>query len=107
MRKSTKVSLSITTGMALVLSGCGSSDEASDDTYQAVCVDRATNIRMDDNQCDDDGDDRGGYGWYYYPMYHSYPAYGSSVSGGSYAKPRSGNYVLGGASRTGCRSPSS
>ena len=96
MRRSTQVSLSITAGMALALSGCGSS--VPDNSYQAVCVDRSTNKRIDDRDCDRG---YGGYGWYYYPMYSQYAGVGQTVSGGSYAAPRSGNYVRGGASRTG------
>ncbi len=98
MRKSRAVPLSITAAMAFALSGCGSA-EPDDDSYQAVCVDQNTQMRVNDDDCGDDEDGSGYYGWYYFPMGSSYSSYGSRVSGGSYARPKS--YVLGGAPRSG------
>jgi hypothetical protein len=87
---STTVALGLGIGMALTLAGCGE-DEPD---HSAVCVDEATQVRVDDDRCD--GDDHRGFVWFYYPIHVSAPAVGSTVKGtaGTYAKPAGGYSVV-------------
>jgi hypothetical protein len=87
---STAVTLGVGIATALTLAGCPKSEE--EPTHSAVCVDEATQLRVDDDRCDDD--DHHGHVWFYYPLHTSAPPVGSTVSGtaGSFTKP-AGSYT--------------
>ena len=94
-------SVAITLGavplLATGLTGCGSDDDDYD--YSAVCVDQATQQRVDDDECDDDGRD-GVHGWYFIPVGFYAGGIGQRVGGGSFATP-SGSHIKGGVPKTG------
>lgn len=80
--RSTAVGLSVTAIMATTLTGCATSAD-----YAAVCVDPATQTRVDDDQCTDDGDwdgTSGGFYWYYLGATRRIPGIGATVSGGTW-----------------------
>ncbi|WP_426244473.1 hypothetical protein [Nocardioides sp. LHG3406-4] len=80
--RSTGVSLGVTALMAAGLTGCASSPD-----YAAVCVDPQTDQRVDDGQCDDDGNSTGagtGFFWYFLGASSRVPAVGGTVSGGTF-----------------------
>jgi hypothetical protein len=60
-----------------------------DPDYQAVCADPQTGVRVDDEQCDDDGGSSGlrGFGWYYLGRGSRAVATGAKVTGGSFLAP--------------------
>lgn len=67
---------------------------------QGVCVDKTSNVRVDDDDCDD-GSAGGSHGWYYIPNGSRAPAVGQSTSGqGSFATP-SGSFAKGGVAADG------
>jgi hypothetical protein len=73
------------------------SDEPDYD-YAAVCVDKATQTRVDDDQCDDDhtasGSGSGGArGWYYVARGDRVPAVGQLAAGGTSTPPFDGRSV--------------
>ncbi|CAA9379784.1 MAG: hypothetical protein AVDCRST_MAG32-1448 [uncultured Nocardioides sp.] len=99
--RSSSVALGITAVMASNLTGCASAEESPD--YAAVCVDPETKERVDDDQCDDDGDYNGvggGFFWYYLGASSRFPAVGSTVTGGTFSTPR-GSIQRGGLPSTG------
>ena len=65
-RKSAAVVLGVTALLAPSLSACSSDDEVDN---QAVCVDRTTQERVDDERCDPDDEANVGVGglffWYF------------------------------------------
>ena len=80
--RSASVSLGITAVMASSLTGCATSAD-----YAAVCVDPATEQRVDDDQCDDDSDYNGGgsgFFWYYLGARTLIPAVGQTATGGTF-----------------------
>ena len=93
-------SVAITLGavplLATGLTGCGSDDD--DAEYSAVCVDRVTEQRVDDDECDDDNDRA--HGWYFFPVGVYAGGIGQRVSGGSYTTP-SASHVKGGVPKSG------
>lgn len=62
-----------------------SRDDPDPPDYQQICVNEETNIRVDDDACDDDGG--GPFVWYYIPYHLSAPPVGSVASGGSRLRP--------------------
>jgi hypothetical protein len=81
--RSSSVALGITAMMASTLTGCGS--ESAD--YAAVCVDPETQVRVDDDQCDDDREYNGvggGFFWYYLGASSRVPAVGTAATGGTF-----------------------
>lgn len=91
-KKSRLVTLGFTVALAAAVAGCAEEPEPE---YSRVCVDQATNVRLEDERCGDD-DNNGGSGghWYFYPRgSYKAPAVGSHVTGnyGSYTKPASGS----------------
>lgn len=84
-RRSASVTLGIAAVLAATLSGCsaGADDDVEYD-YGAVCADRQTELRVND---DDDCDDRGSYAWYYIPTGLRAAAIGERVSSGSFDPP--------------------
>ena len=105
-RKSAAVFLGVTALLAPSLSAC-SSDEADN---QAVCVDRTTQERVDDDRCDRNDEANVGVGglffWYFLATRGGlfFPAVGQRVSGGSYAVP-AGTHVRGGVPKAGGNVP--
>ena len=107
-RKSAAVVLGVTALLAPSLSACsGGGDEPEN---QAVCVDRTTEERVPDEQCDPDDEANIGVGgiffWYFLATRAGgfFPAVGQRVSGGTYTVPR-GTYTRGGVPRTGGNVP--
>lgn len=109
-RKSAAVPIGILAATA-VLTGCGS-DEPQ---YQGVCIDRATETRLPDEDCGpedegegEDGDDDGdghSFFWMSTSGGRSYPSVGSKLTGdhkrgSSYARP-STSYTRGGVPKAG------
>ena len=98
-RRSQAVALGITAVLAAGLSGCGSDAEYD---FAGVCVDKQTQVRVDDEQCDDNNTvyRSGGYGWYFIPLGTSAASVGSRVTGGTYSDPGT-SASRGGVSRSG------
>jgi hypothetical protein len=99
-RKSAAVMLGVTALLAPSLTACsGGGDEDVDN--QAICVDRNTEQRVPDEQCDpDDGPNIGVGGiffWYFLATRGGafFPAIGQRVSGGTFSPP-GGSYRRGG-----------
>jgi hypothetical protein len=77
----------------------GAFDSGTD--QQGVCVDRTTDVRVDDDVCDDDGTG-GSHGWYYIPSGSRAPAEGQAISGqGSFSEPRGQSFTKGGVAADG------
>lgn len=73
----------------LVLVGCGSAKEE----YQAICMDPVTQIRLDDDACDEDDDDGYlGYPWVFLRKGSNIPQIGRQMPKGSYVNsvPKNG-----------------
>jgi hypothetical protein len=104
-RKSAAVVLGVTALLAPSLAACGSDDEVDN---QAVCVDKNTQERVDDDQCDPDDYENHGSGvgsaflWYFIgsQVGRGFPAVGQRVSGGTYTVP-SGSVARGGVPKAG------
>jgi len=107
-RKSAAVVLGVTALLAPSLSACSAGDEESEN--QAVCVDRTTEQRVSDEQCDPDDEANVGIGgiffWYFLATRGGafFPGIGQRVSGGTYSVPR-GTYTRGGVPRAGGNVP--
>lgn len=108
MKKSAKVALGVTAAVA----GVGgivalAATEEQEPTQAAVCVDKNTNERLDDGQCD--GNHHGGHfpAWYFIPFGYSAPRLGAPVSGGSFNTPQGTSYVTGGVPAAGGKVDSS
>ncbi len=82
-RRSASVTIGVTAVLVTTLSGCSGDEEDYD--YGAVCADRQTEQRVEDDSCAEGGS----YGWYYIPTGSLAPAVGESVSGGSFNEPAS------------------
>ena len=96
--RSVAVTLGVVPLLAAGLTSCGS-DEQYDSN--AVCVDQTTQVRVDDDRCDDDRTSAGGgFGWYFIPVGIYAGGIGQRVGGGSFARP-SGSYITGGVPREG------
>ena len=94
-RRSASVSVGVVAVLAAALTGCsdtqGGQGQYDDDDYAAVCVDEQTELRVDDDRCDDDGVVGGGaYAWYYVPFGRRVQPVGSRVGGGSFNPPPPG-----------------
>jgi hypothetical protein len=102
-RKSAAVVLGVTALLAPSLTACGNDDEVD---QQAICVDRNTQERVDDERCDPDDEANVGVGgiffWYFLATRGGafFPAVGQRVSGGTYPPP-AGSYRRGGVPRAG------
>lgn len=94
--RSVSVAIGVTAVTAAALSGCTSSPD-----YNAVCIDDATQQRVEDYECDDDSGTYGStYRWYYLSGNQRVPSVGSRVSGGSTVRP-AGSAGRGGQSSSG------
>jgi hypothetical protein len=106
-RKSAAVVLGVTALLAPSLAACTTEDESEN---QAVCVDRTTEERVSDSQCDPDDRANVGVGgiffWYFLATRGGafFPAVGQRVSGGTYTVPR-GTYTRGGVPTAGGNVP--
>jgi hypothetical protein len=104
--RSRNVALALTTvAAAASLSSCSTGDD-----YQAICVDPQTEMRVDDDECDDVDDDYdggSGFAWFYISTHgsHRAPAVGHSYSklksSGVYKVPSGKSYSKGGFSSKG------
>jgi hypothetical protein len=109
-RKSAAVVLGVTALLAPSLAACGSNDDEVDN--QAVCVDKETQERVDDQQCNPDDYENHGSGvgsaflWYFIgsQVGRGFPAVGQRVSGGTYTVP-SGSVARGGVPKAGGNVP--
>ncbi len=107
-RKSAAVVLGVTALLAPSLTACSIGNDEADN--QAVCVDRNTEQRVPDEQCDpDDGANIGVGGiffWYFLATRGGafFPAIGQRVSGGTYSVP-GGSYRRGGVPTAGGNVP--
>lgn len=93
--------LTLTTAIATSLVACGPSPSSSgswDDYTQysdrdtAVCVDRRTNQRIADSNCDRNGSGGNAAFWYYMGRYSAVPYYGERVSGGTFTRSPNVSY---------------
>lgn len=111
-RKSLAVGLGVTGLLAAGLTGyaVGNDDDqqaTADADYGAVCVDSQTQQRVDDDQCDPEGSDRGyggggGFvGWYFLPIGGRYPAVGAPISGATRSLPAGASVSRGGLAPSG------
>ncbi|MRK01485.1 hypothetical protein GEV27_08105 [Aeromicrobium sp. S22] len=94
----------MTVGIGVVtvaLVGIGAAGSRAEE--RGVCVDRSSDVRVADDQCDDDSaTSGGGYGWYYIPAGRRAPAEGQAVAGqGSFVTPTSKSFTKGGVSADG------
>jgi hypothetical protein len=100
-RRSATVALGVTALLAAGLAGCssdgGSTDEGSGDAdYEAVCVDNASQERIDDEYCDDRATRYHGSGaaaWYFLARGAAFPRMGGKVGGGTFRDPGQGYKV--------------
>ncbi|MCK9793659.1 tRNA-dihydrouridine synthase [Isoptericola sp. 4D.3] len=104
--RSASVTLGVTAVVAASLTGCGSQDADN----RAICVDPETQLRVDDDECDEDDDYHGtgtpaaGFYWYYLRSGGRAPAVGASyaTSAGSFDSTKlSGSSSKGGVSSDG------
>ena len=84
-RRSSSVTLGVAAVLVATLSGCSASAEEGEYDYGAVCADRQTQVRVNDDLCDAGGP----HGWYFIPTGSRAQAVGERVSGGSFDPPPS------------------
>lgn len=70
-KKSTSVVLGMSAVIAAGLTGCDASALGADvgKDYAQVCVDKATQKRLEDQKCKEDGGGSHAHGWTYIPLY--------------------------------------
>ena len=85
-RRSGSVNLGIAAVLVATLSGCSGFEE-QEYVYGAVCADQRSQVRVDDDLCDDDS---AYHGWYYIPVGRLATPIGARVSGGSFGAPPPG-----------------
>ena len=90
----------VSAAAALALSGCGASGVPGD-SYQGICIDRVTQVRIADTYCSPGGAWIGNYGWAYYPIGYAFPPFGGTIIHTHYTYTQPRDYVRGGAPRTG------
>lgn len=83
-RRSASVTLGLGAVLAAALTGCSASADEYD--YGALCADRQTEQRVND---DEDCDDGFSYAWYFVAVGGVAPAVGERLSGGSLDPPAS------------------
>lgn len=84
---------------ALGLVAVGAFSSGTD--QRGVCVDKTTNVRVDDDVCDNNTSS-GAHSWYYIPSGRRAPAEGQAVSGqGSFTAPRNDSFTRGGVAADG------
>jgi hypothetical protein len=101
-RRSATVALGVTALLAAGLAGCssdggrGGDATAEDADYEAVCVDDASQQRIDDEYCDDRATRYHGSGaaaWYFLARGAAFPRIGGRVTGGTFRNPGAGRTV--------------
>lgn len=95
-RRSLAISTAIVTAFAAT--ACGGS---SDPDYQGVCVDKTTQQRVEDRDCDNDSN---GHGFFFFPIGARFPGLGQNVRsfpGSVTSVPDGHNGVKGGAASAG------
>lgn len=95
-RRSASVTLGVSLALVSTLSGCGRQEY----THGAVCADRETQERVEDEQCDDERRS-GRHGWYFIPVGVRALGVGNRVGGGSFTAPSGGAVYRGGVPRGG------
>ncbi|GAB48207.1 hypothetical protein MOPEL_067_00560 [Mobilicoccus pelagius NBRC 104925] len=98
-RMSTGVKIGLTAavaGVGLLVLMPDSDDRDQPTTHAGVCVDKDTNTRLPDSECEGSGGTHVHHGWYFIPFGYSAPRLGAPVSGGSFDAPRGTSYVTGG-----------
>lgn len=95
-------SAGVTVG-AMLLAAASLTACSSGPDYAGVCVDKRTQRRVDDRDCNDRNTRGGTHGWWYVGRGGRLPAIGGAVvgSGGSFTAPRSGSVSRGGFGRSG------
>lgn len=83
LRSRNVVLSAVFTALVPTVAACGDSQDTSVDTYE-ICIDEATEIRVDDSKCPPNGGSSGGYSWVYVNGHA--PAVGSPVRGYSTVK---------------------
>ncbi|WP_422759029.1 tRNA-dihydrouridine synthase [Paenarthrobacter sp. C1] len=94
-RRSGVVILGVSAVMAsAVLTGCSPDGSVIDADYAQTCQDKATQQRVEDDKCSDQGRSSRHYGWYFLPMgssgstdSRSIPEVGAPLSGGTDSIP--------------------
>lgn len=87
MRRMRSAAVAASFTASLALAACSSQPEP---THNRICVDRETEIRVSDEECDDDRATVGPrFMWFYYPVHLSGPPVGSRIvaSQGTWVKP--------------------
>lgn len=83
LRSSTVTLSAMFLGLIPATAACGDSQDTNVDTAE-ICMDEATEIRVDDSKCPPNGGSSGGYSWVYVNGHA--PAVGSPVRGYSTVK---------------------
>jgi hypothetical protein len=94
-------SLVVSTAIVAVFSAAACGGDPDPD-YQGVCVDRSTQERVDDRQCNEHHG--GGFGFLFFPLGLRFPGIGQRVTsfpGGTTQVPEGHTGVRGGAATTG------
>lgn len=95
-RRSAAVAVGTAALVVASLTGCASGTD-----YTGVCVDKRTNNRVVDKDCDDNHVAGGSHGWYYIPAGRTAPAVGKPVTGGVFTAPVGKSVAKGGVSAKG------
>ena len=96
-RRSTVVTVGAIALVTTSLSACSTSPD-----YAGVCTVKATEIRVADQDCDDDHVGGGSHGWYYIPAGRTAPSIGQPVTGlGAWSVPSGSTSAKGGVSAKG------
>jgi uncharacterized protein YgiB involved in biofilm formation len=80
-------------GALTLLTAASCEDEEDEEEYSQVCVDEKTNLRVEDDECDDDDSRTRGFMWFFInSRLHATPAIGSAINPthGSYVRPTTG-----------------
>ena len=96
---SSRSSRAVKIGLTAAVAGVGlwllwPEDEPT--THAGVCVDKDTNTRLPDQECDGTSTGHAHVGWYFFAYGMSAPRVGAPVSGGTFDTPRGTSYVTGG-----------
>lgn len=67
--------------LAAALIACAEDEPA---THASICVEKSSEIRVEDDKCPEDEGSNTHFVWWYYPIHVSAPAVGSSAKGTNY-----------------------
>lgn len=76
-----KTVIAVLTASAVLITACGSNQQ---DEAQAICMDPNTNVRVDDDFCEEDEDDFNGSPWVYFLAGAAIPAVGAALLPNTY-----------------------